>query len=70
MAQELKVGHADVAPDTAAHTHGVKEGNATGNYTRQLGHRPDGRSTAKRSTGINPRAHDPILATMPNLSPP
>jgi hypothetical protein len=33
------------------------------------GHLPDGRSTAERSTGINPKAHDPILPAMPNLSP-
>ncbi len=37
-----------------AHTPGVKQGNAQGNYEKQAGHLPDGRSTAERSTGINP----------------
>ena len=72
MARNMKVGKPKrkVKPDTPAHTPGVKTGNAPGNYKKQKGHRPDGKSTAKRSTGVNPRPHDPILPTMPNLSPP
>jgi hypothetical protein len=66
----IRVGKPDVAPDAPSHTPGVKQGNATGNYERSVGHLPDGRSTAARSTGINPKAHDPILPSMPNLSPP
>ena len=66
----LRIGKPSVQPDAPAHTAGVKQGNAEGNYEKQIGHRKDGRSTAHRSTGINPGAHGPILPTMPNLSPP
>lgn len=57
------------APDIAAHTPGVRQGNAKGAYARQAGHLPDGRSTAARSTGIDPKAREPIDPRMPNLSP-
>jgi hypothetical protein len=66
----IKTGKPQVAPDTPSHVKGVREGNSTGNYERSKGHLPDGRSTAKRSTGIRPKHHDPILPAMPNLSPP
>jgi hypothetical protein len=33
------------------------------------GHKPDGTSTAERSTGIDPKAREPIDPRMPNLSP-
>jgi hypothetical protein len=56
-------------PDAPAHTPGIKQGNATGNYERQPGHLPDGRSTAARSTGINVKGREPIDPRMPNLSP-
>jgi hypothetical protein len=65
----LKVGKPDVSPDAPAHTPGIKMGNAKGNYEKQAGHLADGRSTAKRSTAINPKAREPIDARMPNLSP-
>ena len=63
-----RVGKPDVEPDARAHE-GVKQGNAAGNYEKQAGHLPDGTSTAARSTGINPKAHEPIDPRMPNLSP-
>lgn len=66
----LRVGRPDVRPDTPSHTRGVRPGNAPGGYERQPGHLPDGRSTAARSTGINPSHRDPISPGMPNLSPP
>jgi hypothetical protein len=66
---DIKVGKPDVKPDRAAHTPGIGQGNARGNYEKQAGHRPDGRSTAKRSTGVNPAAMEPIDPSMPNLSP-
>jgi hypothetical protein len=66
----IKVGKRQVTPDKPSHISGVKEGNAEGNYEKQLGHLPDGRSTAARSTGINPKDRDPVLPGMPNLSPP
>ena len=55
--------------DDPAHTPGVKQGNAKGNYERQGGHQPDGRSTAERSTGIDIKGREPIDPRMPNLSP-
>ncbi|MCF6469652.1 hypothetical protein FAF44_14810 [Nonomuraea sp. MG754425] len=65
----IRTGRPDVRPDAPSHVKGVKEGNAPGNYDRQDGHLPDGRSTAERSTGINADQHDPIDPGMPNLSP-
>ena len=55
---ELRVGKGDVKPDAPAHTPGVYQGNAKGNYEKQAGHYPDGRSGA-----------EPIDPRMPNLSP-
>jgi hypothetical protein len=65
----LRVGKATVKPDATAHKAGVYQGNATGNYEKQSGHHPDGRSSAGRSTGINSKAREPIDPRMPNLSP-
>lgn len=67
--QPIRTGHPDVRPDAASHVKGVKQGNSTGNLDKQAGHLPDGRSTARRSTSINPGMHDPISPDMPNLSP-
>jgi hypothetical protein len=61
--------HKIPAIDMPAHTPGVKQGNSKGNYERQAGHEPDGSSTAKRSTGVNPEGQEPIDPSMPNLSP-
>lgn len=66
---ELNLGKADVAPDLPAHTAGINEGNARGNYAKMAGHRPDGTSTATRSTGVNAKNAEPIDPSMPNLSP-
>jgi hypothetical protein len=55
--------------DLPAHTPGIKQGNAKGNYEKMTGHKSDGTSTAARSTGVNPKAHEPIDPSMPNLSP-
>jgi hypothetical protein len=65
----VRTGKRQVKPDATAHQRGVKQGNSTGNYESQAGHRPDGRSTAERSTGINAKAENPIDPRMPNLSP-
>jgi hypothetical protein len=56
-------------PDMPAHVRGIPEGNARGNYEKMPGHGPDGRSTAERSTGVNPDNEQPIDPRMPNLSP-
>ena len=59
-----KFGRRAPKPDITAHTPGIKQGNSRGNYDKQSGHRPDG-----RSTGINLEAMEPIDPSMPNLSP-
>lgn len=55
--------------ERGTHTKGIKQGNAKGGYEKMTGHRDDGRSTAARSTGINPGKAEPIDPRMPNLSP-
>jgi hypothetical protein len=65
----IKLGDQEVTPDMPAHTPGIQQGNATGSYEKSVGHNPDGTSTARRSTGVNPKAHEPIDPSMPNLSP-
>lgn len=69
MAGNLRLGEPDVSPDAPAHTPGINSGNSKGNYEKQDGHLSDGRSTSRRSTGINPDAMNPIDPSMPNLSP-
>jgi hypothetical protein len=63
------MGKGTVKPDVTAHKKGVFQGNATGNYEKQAGHFPDGRSSAARSTGIDAKGREPIDPRMPNLSP-
>ena len=65
----VKTGKAAVRTNASTHVPGIYQGNAKGNYERQPGHLPDGTSTARRSTGVNPEARDPIDPRMPNLSP-
>ncbi|SEN60372.1 hypothetical protein [Nonomuraea pusilla] len=67
--QPIRTGRRDARPDTPSHVKGVKEGNSTGNYDKQEGHLPDGRSTAARSTGIQAGSRDPIDPDSPSLSP-
>ncbi len=69
MKHNLQVGKADTSPDKPSHVKGVGQGNAKGSYDAMKGHLADGRSTARRSTGINPDSSDAILPDMPNLSP-
>lgn len=47
----------------------MTQGNAKGAYAKQPGHHPDGTASARRSTGVSPKKHDPILKIMPNLRP-
>ncbi|HEX5501866.1 MAG TPA: hypothetical protein VFW96_04555 [Thermomicrobiales bacterium] len=65
----VRVGKAQTAPDKPAHQPGVREGNEPGSYDKETGHLPGGKSTAARSTGINPDRRNPIDPRMPNLSP-
>jgi hypothetical protein len=64
----IRVGKRDVAPDASAHVKGVDQGNS-GPVQVQKGHHADDTVDARRSTGINPRKHDPISPAMPNLPP-
>lgn len=66
---EIRVGKPDVRPDTPSHVTGVQQGNALGAYEKMAGHHADGTADARRSTGISPSKHDPILKVMPNLPP-
>jgi hypothetical protein len=69
MADNLRIGTPDVSPDLPSHVEGIKQGNSKGSYEKMDGHLADGRSTSRRSTGVNPGAMDPIDPSMPNLSP-
>jgi hypothetical protein len=64
---DLKVGKRQVKPDAPAHVKGVHEGNEG---RPGPGVTADGRATAERSTGINPKHKNPIDPRMPNLPPP
>jgi hypothetical protein len=66
---EIRVGHPDVRIDLPSHVWGVRRGNEEGSYDREAGFHPDGTVDSRRSTGINPKAHDPILPGMPNIPP-
>ncbi len=66
---DIKAGNSDVDLDDLGHVKGIKQGNATGNYKKQVGHEADGKRTARASTGINAEASEPIDPSMPNLSP-
>jgi hypothetical protein len=70
----VRVGKPQVKPSAPSHTAGVKRGNARGNSEKDAGiktapDRSSARATARRSTGINPEARNPIDPRMPNLPP-
>jgi len=70
----VRVGKAETKQTASAHTAGVKSGNARGNFKKEKGLKAVGngggaRATARRSTGINPEARNPIDPRMPNLPP-
>ena len=73
----LRVGKPDTTPDAPSHVQGVNQGNASGG-DQDLDHeqtgetrpgRPRARARARRSTGINPGAREPIHPDSPTLSP-
>jgi hypothetical protein len=68
---EMKLRMPGLGPkiERGSHTSGIKQGNAKGAYESMSGHLEDGRSTAQRSTGINPGMEEPIDPRMPKLSP-
>jgi hypothetical protein len=66
------VGPADTTPSKPAHVRGVRQGNEPGRTEKMRGFFLRGWMAvcnAERSTGINPKAHDPIDPTSPNLPP-
>lgn len=63
----VSTGAEHTGQDKPTHVKGIKQGNTLGNYAKQEGHKPDGTSTAARSTGV--ATTDPIDPSMPNLSP-
>ncbi|WP_199431955.1 hypothetical protein [Qaidamihabitans albus] len=65
---QIRVGKPDVKVDTSTHVPGIHEGNK-GPYHKQPGHNKDGTADARRSTGIYPKRHNPILKIMPNIPP-
>jgi hypothetical protein len=65
---KIKVGKAGVKPDTPSHTAGSAQ-RKVGSRRRERGQEPGGKSSAARSTGINPDFENPIDPSMPNLSP-
>jgi len=69
VADNMKVAATSAYPSQPSHVEGVREGNQTGSYEKEPGHLPNGRATARRSTGINARARNPIDPRMPALSP-
>ncbi len=68
----VRVGKPDVKPTTPSHVPGIRGGNTGGGFERQQGVYHEGlgaRGTARRSTGIDADARNPIDPRMPNLSP-
>jgi len=75
---DIRVGKPDTKPDASAHTPGVSQGNEPGGIegdpglyeTGETGSgRPTAKSTARKSTGINPEARNPIDPNSPSLPP-
>ncbi|MDQ3921979.1 MAG: hypothetical protein M3248_06495 [Actinomycetota bacterium] len=75
---DIRVGKPDTKPDAPAHTKGINSGNEPGGieaepgieYTGETGAgRPQTRSYARKSTGINPEKRNPIDPNSPNLPP-
>ena len=66
---DAKTGTPFTGIDAPTHVKGVNQGNSRGNYESMAGHRPDGTSTAARSTGVDVAGSEPIDPSMPNLSP-
>ena len=74
----IRVGKPDTKPDAPAHTPGIPQGNEPGGIEGDPGlyptgghgaGRPGAKSTALKSTGINPQKRDPIDPNSPNLPP-
>lgn len=75
---DIRVGKPDTKPDAPSHVKGIGQGNAPGGIEQDPGleqtgetgaGRPTARSTARKSTGINPGSMNPIHPDSPNLPP-
>jgi len=64
---DVSTGKPYTGASKPTHVKGINEGNAKGNYEKMPAHKPDGTSTAARSTGV--AKTEPIAPGMPNLSP-
>lgn len=66
----ITVGSPEVSPSRPSHVPGVREGNWPNQSQEGLEARgPLFRASARRSTGINPGAREPIDPRSPHLSP-
>lgn len=68
----VRIGKPDVDPSLPSHVRGVRQGNDGGGDDLDQGiilGKNSARGTARRSTGINAAAHEPIDPRMPKLSP-
>ena len=75
---DIRVGKPDTKMDAPSHVNGVAQGNDPGGIEEDPGlhyageraaGRPSARSTARKSTSINPDARNPIDPNSPNLPP-
>lgn len=72
IVSNVRVGKPEVDPGKPTHVAGVRQGNARGNLRKSKGIKARDSvalARATRSTGINPKAHEPIDPRMPVLSP-
>jgi hypothetical protein len=65
----IRVGKSHVKPDNPVHVPGIRQGNTIRGADNQVGHHADHTADARRSTGILPKRHNPILPATPNLPP-
>jgi hypothetical protein len=70
ISYNLKVGTPDTTQESPSHTPGTRQGNSPAK--KDPGMYEEGlklKATARRSTGINPEARNPITPGAPNLPP-
>ncbi|HEX8009185.1 MAG TPA: hypothetical protein VF482_22480 [Trebonia sp.] len=65
----IRVGKSNVKPNSPGHVPGIRQGNTSRGASKQVGHHTDHTADARRSTGIQPKKHNPLLPIMPNLPP-
>jgi hypothetical protein len=68
----LRVGKPETSASKPSHVAGVHQGNRPGKTWREGGiekERLNAKASSRRSTGINPDAHNPIDPRSPRLTP-